>query len=271
MAEDDQQKTRVRAWLVVMLAYVGGFVDGVGYLVLFHMFTSHMSGNTIAGGVHLGTQRWSESVHRLVPLPAFVVGVACGRAVVEYLAMRRLRSPLAIAFIVEAALLSVFVACGAPVLRNGELRPASEVAFYLLAILPALAMGFQNATLRKVGGGTVRTTYISGVLTDFAEGTVDLLYWLGGARKGKAPVAVSGLTLLLALWTGYFLGAVLGAVTEQRWNLLCLLVPIACLAVLAVVDFALPLSLPSERTRSNRPPTLTLSLNGHQARVYLVA
>src|SRR5579885_2215179 len=123
---------------------------------------------------------------------------------------------------------------------------------YLLAAVLALAMGFQNATLRRVDGHTLRTTYVSGVLTDFAEGAVDLLYWLAGKRS-KPSASLGGLALLLGVWIGYFVGAVLGALAEERWKLFCLLVPILCLVLIAVVDVVYPFSRPAERTRSPVP------------------
>ena len=235
---------------VVFLAWIAGFVDGVGYLVLFHMFTSHMSGNTIAGGVHLGRGSLALALHRLLPLPAFVLGVAGGRGLVEFLSLRGLRSPFAVAFAVEALLLGIFLGCGAPVYRDGGLRPGSEGTFYLLATLPALAMGVQNATLRRIYGKTIRTTYISGALTDISEGVVDYLYWLGGARPAESRPSLGHLALLLTVWVGYFLGAVLGALAEQRWLLTCLLLPIGGLVLLALVDLVVPFSRPPERTVS---------------------
>jgi uncharacterized membrane protein YoaK (UPF0700 family) len=43
---------RANQGLIVLLAFTGGWVDAVGYLVLLHLFTGHMSGNTIALTVH---------------------------------------------------------------------------------------------------------------------------------------------------------------------------------------------------------------------------
>src|SRR5579885_833441 len=37
-----------KVWLAVALAWVAGFVDVTGYLTLIHIFTSHLSGNSVA-------------------------------------------------------------------------------------------------------------------------------------------------------------------------------------------------------------------------------
>ena len=48
MSRAQIRKEREKAWLAVLLAWVAGCVDAVGYLMLFHLFTAHMSGNSAA-------------------------------------------------------------------------------------------------------------------------------------------------------------------------------------------------------------------------------
>jgi uncharacterized membrane protein YoaK (UPF0700 family) len=43
MANERNDVTDERRKASVLLAWIAGFVDGVGYLVLLHMFTAHMS------------------------------------------------------------------------------------------------------------------------------------------------------------------------------------------------------------------------------------
>lgn len=250
MPEKQQQTHQERRAAAVMLASIAGFVDGVGYLVLFHMFTSHMSGNTIASGVQLGLEHWGEALHRGMPLPAFIIGVIAGRFLAEFLCLRGMRAPFAVAFFVEALMLMLFIGCGMSVYRDGGLHPGSEVVFYLLAALPALAMGVQNATVRRVGGQTVRTSYITGALTDIAEGVVDHLYARTAGRACAPQAAPGHLLMLMLLWIGYFGGAVLGALAEQHWQLWCLFFPIGCLFMLAAVDVIHPFSRGGARTDS---------------------
>src|SRR5437588_315814 len=112
-----------KAGVALLLALVGGFVDGLGYLVLLRMFTSHMSGNTIAAGVLAGTGAWGEAFHRFFPIPLFVLGVLGGAWVNEALARRGIRSTFAAAFALEALLLAAFLVAGRRVYQDGVLRP----------------------------------------------------------------------------------------------------------------------------------------------------
>ena len=75
--------------LAVALAWVAGYVDAVGYILLFGLFTAHMSGNTVRLGVDLGRGDASEALARAVPIGVFVIGVALGTLLVELAARDR--------------------------------------------------------------------------------------------------------------------------------------------------------------------------------------
>ncbi len=188
----------------------------------------------------------------------FVLGVAAGATLSEALARRGLRRIFTVAVTLEAALLLVFLLCGGSALRDGALPEEPAWRFYLLVALPTLAMGVQNASLRRVGGVTVRTTYISGMLTNFAEQTVQYLFWLRDhwAEHRGRPAALlrlsleqppfGHLSLQLSIWLAFVLGAILGVAATLRWGLLSLAVPIACLGIVAVCDMLRPIHPPRQ-------------------------
>ena len=88
--------------LAQLMAFVAGFVDAVGYIVLFHMFTANMSGNSVALGIHIGQGQWSQVFHRLFPIPLFMFGVAAGSFSLVLLT-RKGRQPLPAVLFLEAA------------------------------------------------------------------------------------------------------------------------------------------------------------------------
>ncbi len=157
-------------WPAILLAWVAGFVDALGYLALSHVFTAHMSGNSAALGAHLGKGEWHEALIRGLAIPPFILGVAVG-VLVDLRAKRTGRAArLAPAFALELFCLGLFLYldCGR---QLGAVRPGTG-AFFTLVSLLAAAMGLQSATLRRAGGTRVRTTYISGMLTSMTEHAV---------------------------------------------------------------------------------------------------
>jgi len=106
----------------VLLAWVAGFVDAVGYVSLSHLFIAHMSGNSAAMGAYFGQGRWGEAFHRAFPIPLFVLGVVAGAALNEAAFLHVVRSPFALTLWLEAALLAAFMACGGGMIGGGEIR-----------------------------------------------------------------------------------------------------------------------------------------------------
>ena len=239
--------SRQAGWILV-LASVGGFVDAVGFLTLFHLFTAHMSGNSVWFGSAIGLGDWRLGLHHLFPIPLFVLGVVVGTTIVELARRRALRTQFAPVLLLETVLLATFMAVGSACIVDGALRTEALWAFYALAAVPAIAMGMQNATLRQIAGQTVHTTYVTGVLQSFAEDLVRYGFWLcqrrgGGDGRGSLAhpalraAAVSGL-----LWLAYVLGAIGGGLASHRWGLLGLAVPVAVLVAGTAADLMRPLA-----------------------------
>jgi hypothetical protein len=133
----------------LLLGAIGGFVDAVGFLALFQLFTAHMSGNSVWFGAAFGLGEWRISLHHLFPIPLFVIGVAVGTIAVDVARRRQLRAPFVPALSSKRSfdrlhdLRSAFVV-------DDAVRPPALWAFYSPAALPVFAMGVQNAALRQV-------------------------------------------------------------------------------------------------------------------------
>lgn len=132
----EAQIEREQAWVAILLAWIGGAVDAIGYVALFHLFTAHMSGNSVAMGAHLGREEWPEAFRRMFPIPVFVLGCALGGIVTELAGRRGARSVFAPALVLEASLLVAFMICGSTDFSDGAVRANPAWKFYLLAALP---------------------------------------------------------------------------------------------------------------------------------------
>ena len=227
-----------RQRLVLLLAGAAGCLDAVGYLML-GLFTANMTGNTILLGLSVGQAAWTQALHNVVAIAAFVAGAGAGTA-----ALRGLRQPSS-GLGLEAGLLAAAMAAwarfGAPRGHVGD--PA---AYWLIALLSA-AMGIQSATVRRVGEQRVSTTYVTGTLTSLATETArDLLdRWSprpAGASGHPAPALgpagehARGTALLTGVWAVYLVGALVGGFAEYRWSMGAVAAPLAALVAVIVAD-----------------------------------
>lgn len=221
-----------------VLAWVGGFVDAAGFLILMGLFTAHMSGNSTGLGVALATGHWDEAIRRGFVIPVFVLATMAGVAWIE---IRTESNPSvaarnrAIADVLgaEVLMLAVFFALGtwmgAPIslaTRPGEFVAATSAA--------AVAMGLQNAALRRVQTTSVHTTFVTGMLTEFAVGIVR---WILASRRGNAEEgrhARSAAEIAGLVWSAYAVGAVIGAWLVARHGVRMILLPAAILAFVAL-------------------------------------
>lgn len=177
-----------------------------------------------------------------------MLGVFLGAVLVDSRIKQGGRSPFALAFAIEIALLATFMVRGQYLAHGGELRKGNAV-FYGLTSLPALAMDLQNATLRRVGDTGVRATYITGMLTSFAENAAICALWLRERTHGRGPRRfwlalrilprahnARHLGLYIGIWIGYICGAVPAALLEASFRWHALLLSLGGLAVVVIWD-----------------------------------
>lgn len=214
-----------------MLAGVAGFVDVVGYLTLHRLFVAHMSGNTARLGVALGHGHLGAALPYAVAIGAFVAGILLGALAHELDA----RGGLALAL--EIALLVAFMVYGSTQAdAHGSVQGRSLAGYYLLAALVVVALGFQTSALSCVSGQRVRTTYISGVLTNMAQA---LARWALAGRAapeevaGRRAAGRSRAALLAGIALVYLAGASAGSFAQHRVQLWSLAAPIVALLVVA--------------------------------------
>ncbi|MGH9069114.1 MAG: YoaK family protein [Acidimicrobiales bacterium] len=241
----DRVQEEEKSWLAVALGWVAGFVDGVGYITLFHLFTAHMSGNSVGLGVDIARGFYLDALHRVTPIFVYVVAVAVGAVVIELGYRREVRSSAAVVMVMEGFALLAVILVGSGQLIGLQLDTGTGGVYYLLAALLAGAMGLQSATLRRVGGSTVRTNFVTGILTNLAESVVVVLFSRSDP-PGRSR-ALRRVGLLGGIWIVYMVGAVSGGLLDQVWQLRSLALPLAVLAVVIAVDVVRPFkpTLPS--------------------------
>jgi uncharacterized membrane protein YoaK (UPF0700 family) len=235
-------------WVALTLAVIGGFVDAIGYLMLFHLFTAHMSGNTASAGADLGQLEWSNALRSFVPIALFLIGVCVGAFIKREGIRRGLQSWFAVTCALEGLLLVALIVFGEG--KNEAALAQNSGQYVFLVALPCLAMGIQSASFQRVGSVGVRTTFVTGILTGLGEELVATIYHVRDRRQDSdtAEISVSAAmtgtleraSLFGGLWFAYLVGGIVAGVALVLWQLESLILPVIALVVLAVVDFVRP-------------------------------
>ena len=192
--------------LGALLAFNAGAINAGGFLVV-GMYTSHMTGfaSMISDMLVLGS--FTVAIGATGALLAFVAGAACTAVLVNWARQNHLRSEYALPLLLEAGLLLVFGLLGATLNRQ------TPFAVPLTVLVLAFTMGLQNALVSKISASQIRTTHMTGVITDMGIELGKLFYWNQAARPLELQVRANRIKLrLYAMLLGAFMaGGVVGA------------------------------------------------------------
>ncbi|MDZ7631637.1 MAG: YoaK family protein [Gemmatimonadaceae bacterium] len=131
----------------------------------------------------------------------------------ELLRRRRgLRSAYAQPLLLEALLLLIFGILGV------QLAHLHAAFVPITVALLCFTMGVQNAVITKISGAEVRTTHVTGIVTDIGI-ELGLLLYINRRESAPYPRVKANrarLRTLLILLVAFFVGGVLGALGFQR-------------------------------------------------------
>ena len=189
-----------------LLAFNAGAINAGGFL-LVSMYTSHMTGfaSMLADNLVLGNTKLVLGA--LGALLAFTAGAALTAVLVNWSRHNWLRSEVALPLLVEAVLLLIFGLMGATLSRQ------TPFAVPLTLLVLAFTMGLQNALVSKISASQIRTTHMTGVITDLGIELGKLFYWNRTGSPLESRVRANHLKLrLYATLLGMFIsGGLVGA------------------------------------------------------------
>ena len=260
MTNSRQLGSGEKAAIALCLTGIGGFVDAVGYIALFQIFTANMSGNSIHVGMFLGQGNLSGLVRPACAISAFSAGMVLTRIAIEIATRTGIRRIASFTLSAEAILLLLF-ARATPAMHLGQIVDLNSPLYFALVAMLAFAMGVQTVTLTHVGPLTVYTTFVTGTLTKLAESFTEALFWTyDRLRQSKAVLEVARLAvqqddvrhtaLLAAAWICYLVGAALGTLIKYRWELRALYFPAGVLVLFVLVDQFRPIAVGEDRHQS---------------------
>lgn len=223
----DRNNRRLGRWL----AFIAGAANAGGFLAV-GQYTSHMSGIVSALGDNLAVGDFGLVIAGLSSLAAFTTGAATSAIMINWGRRRRAQSEYALPLMLEAVLLLVFGLLGSNLENNRFLFVPATVG------LLCYVMGLQNAIITKISKAEIRTTHMTGIVTDIGIELGKLFYW-NVSESGPGVTAVradrSRLRLLASLLGMFFIGGLAGALGFKYVGFISTLPLSAMLVILAVV------------------------------------
>ncbi|KWO13095.1 hypothetical protein WM26_13230 [Burkholderia cepacia] len=211
----------------VFLASIAGYVDTLGFVALFGLFTAHVTGNFILIGSGLAGVGQGLAIKWLA-FPAFIAGIVVARVLDHRMRQLghgvRARSLYAL----QALLLAGFMLAG---VMASPIADADAPRTILCGLLGAAAMGVQNAHARLTARSVVANTVMTGNVT---QAVIDAFDWLVPlAAPAERAAARVRLRRTLPPVAGFALGAGAGAMAYLFAAFWALALPLAVLCFLA--------------------------------------
>ncbi len=186
------------------LAFVAGSINAGGFLAV-QQYTSHVTGMVSALADNLALGQFGLVVDGVVAVLAFLLGAMCCAVMVNFARRKRMSSEFALPLLLEAMLILCFGLLGSRLATyEGLLVPFT-------VILLCFIMGLQNAVVTKLSNAVIRTTHMTGIVTDLGIELGKLLYWNVGAHAPPVLADRERLGVLAGLLGAFLAGGIAGA------------------------------------------------------------
>lgn len=234
----------LQARLAISLACVAGYVNVVALLTCGKM-VSHLTGHGTGLGSELAQSDWTAAGLTAALIGSFFVGSFLSGSAIEVGRQRNWASIYVLPAAIELVLLAVF-AIG--VKLHDPSAPESGSRLWWMTVVATLSMGVQNATITRISSGVVRTTHLTGIVTDLGHESAQLaiVRWLFGRRAhGQEPEergpSFQRLFLLASIFGSFVLGSVVGALVYLEYPHWSMAAPIALLGWIVLQDLRTPI------------------------------
>ena len=221
-ATADQQSISNDLIVNTLLAFTAGFVDTCGFIMLFGLFTAHVTGNFVLIGASLAAPH-PGILAKLLAFPTYVLVIAA----TQYFFHRSKssgRDPTLPALIAQAALLAAFLAAG---VLGSPVHDADSAATVVIGMLGVAAMAVQNAASHSIFSAQAPTTVMTGNVTRAVMAAVEV------ALGTDPALAKASLRKILPSLFAFAFGAIAGGFGSVHVGFLCLIAPLVAIVCAA--------------------------------------
>ncbi len=226
-ASDVHERRHVVIWLA--LTFAAGAVNAAA-LAACQRFVTHVTGTLTRVGADFGEP--TLMLEYACVLVSFVLGAMTSVMLIDGRRMRGLAaSPVAPLVLVALVLVGVVIAGHAGVFGAFGAAVETPGDFLLLCVL-AFAMGLQNASVATTTGMIVRTTHMTGPVTDFSIGLATML------SPGPEPIveaARRSVVLRGSKIFAFFAGCLVASLLASQLGYATFLLPAAAVGAAAAL------------------------------------
>ena len=194
---------RQLAWA---MAFVAGAVNAGGFLAVSH-YTSHVTGVVSSLADELAVGDLATALAALAMLLSFLAGAFVCTFLISFGQRHRMRSRYALTLLLEAGLMLAFG------LMGNRLQDEIRFTLPMTVMLLCFIMGLHNAVTSIISGAAVRTTHLTGTVTDIGIELSRLAYVNFDRHRSRARIVADRrkLILLLLILASFLGGGVAGA------------------------------------------------------------
>lgn len=207
---------RTPTWITLggtFLAMTAGYVNAIGFIGAHEHGLTHVTGQVTRVGIELSKADLGATFRAAMLVIWFFAGAVLSGVIVQRAELTERGRRYAVVMAIEALLLAV----ATTLLVNGASWAENLVA---------LAAGLQNAMATSYSGAVVRTTHMTGIVTDL--GII-----LGHALRGE-QIEREKFGLLGMLLFSFISGGVIGAYGAPQLHEFALVPPMVILAIASV-------------------------------------
>ena len=189
-----------------IMAFIAGAINAGGFFAV-KSYTSHVSGamSGAADAAFLGD--WEGAAVMLAGVLAFLLGAAHSSWTILWAKRQRFRSGYGLSMWLESFYLLVFGLLGVALAHYGKIFAPPTL------LLLCFIMGMHNTVLTVLSGGVIRSTHMTGTVTDLGIELAKVLYYRRSTNPRLPDVRVNKpkMRLLLLLAAAFLCGGFTGA------------------------------------------------------------
>src|SRR5437773_6703757 len=255
---------RMQSRLAISLSWIAGYVNVITFIVCA-VVTSHATGNVTHFGKALadrisgpggaaGAGGVATASHEVLFFGWLVVTFFFGAVVSASMTEGARRGGFRSKYILPMAFQAVIL-CALKLSLDYYAAGPSAALYWTIASLASFSMGLQNATITRVSGAVIRTTHLTGVVTDMGLEGVQYLLWAWDKTRLRRPgrrgrvfrlsqrhPSVLRLALLASIVGSFLFGVVAGTLAWAYVPGYALLAPIVFLLWIIILDWRKPIA-----------------------------